>query len=32
LKDPMKANAVTATGASTAVTANSARPLLDVLV
>jgi len=32
LKDPMNANAVTATGASTAVTANSAQPLLDILV
>jgi hypothetical protein len=32
LKDLMTANAVTASGASTAVTANSAQPLLDVLV
>jgi hypothetical protein len=32
LKDPMKANAVTAAGGSAAVTANSAQPLLDVLV
>ncbi len=32
LKDLMTANAVTATDAATAATANSAQPLLDVLV
>jgi hypothetical protein len=32
LKDLMTANAVTPAGASTAVAANSAQPLLDVLV
>jgi hypothetical protein len=32
LKDLMTANAVTASGASTAVTAKSAQPLLDVMV